>query len=125
MRQNPTVDDLQAALSEMLGKYDRTYLIVDGLNECSENVDEVVAAITSWAEGKGQLSLALLSRNEVNIRGYMRGYRNIEIAAYTEDVALYVMAQIEERIRAKRLWLHDPRLKEEIIQALTEGAAGM
>ena len=66
-----------------------------------------------------------MSRNKVNIRGHMGGYRNIEIAAHTEDVALYVMAQIEERIRAKRLWLHDPRLKEEIIQALTKGAAGM
>ena len=126
LARNPTVDGLQTVLSEMLHRYDRTYLIVDGLDECGGNVAEVVAAITSWAENQNQLSIALLSRDEAHIRGYLKdGYENIEIAAHNEDVIEYVTAQIEERLRTRRLELRDHRLKEEIVQRLTQGAGGM
>jgi hypothetical protein len=123
---NPTVDGLCAALSDMLLLYDQTYLIIDGLDECGGHVDEVVAAISSWAVTQDRLSIALLSRNEANIRGYLRdGYENVEIAAHTEDVTEYVTAQIEERVRTRRLRLHDPLLKEEIVRELTKGTGGM
>jgi hypothetical protein len=123
---NPNVDGLQKALSEMLGHFDRVYLAVDGLDECGGHVDEVVAAIASWAQGQDRLSIALLSRNETNIQAYLQdGYEKVEIAAHSEDVAVYVTAQIEELIRAGSLRLHDPLLKEEIVHGLTEGAAGM
>lgn len=123
---NPTVDGLQNALSEMLEKYDRTYVIVDGLDECDRHVDEVVAAFASWAKDNDRLSIALLSRNEANIRAHLEDdYEKIEIAAHSEDVIEYVTAQLEERIRRGKLRLHDPLLKEEIVHRLTEGARGM
>ncbi len=110
----------------MLLQFDRTYLIVDGLDECDKHVDQVVGAISSWAENQERSSIALLSRDEASIRGYLQdGYENVEIAAHTEDVTEYVTAQIEERVRTRRLRLHDPRLKEEIVQKLTDGAGGM
>jgi Cdc6-like AAA superfamily ATPase len=122
----PTVDGLKSILAKMLGEYDRTYLIVDGLDECGRHVDEVVATIASWSENQERLSIALLSRNEPNIRGRLGDeYDEIEIAAHTADIAEYVTAQIEERIRTRSLRIHDPLLKNEIIQRLTEGAAGM
>jgi Cdc6-like AAA superfamily ATPase len=126
MAQNPTIGGLQNTLSEMLAQYDRTYLIVDGLDECGEHVDDVVEAITSWVEDEDGLNIALLSRDQTNIRGYLKdGYSILETAAQTEDVEQYVRAQIEERIRTRRLRLHDPLLKDEIVQGLTEGAKGM
>jgi hypothetical protein len=53
------------------------------------------------------------------------GYPEIEIAAQTEDVALYVMAQIKERTRRGKLRLHDPLLEGEIVERLSKGAKGM
>lgn len=127
MIKGPTIGGLQNALSEILRQYDRTYLIVDGLDECGQHVDEIVEAITSWADNEDRLSIALLSRDQTNIGGYLRngGYPKIEIAAQTEDVALYVMAQIKERTRRGRLRLHDPLLEGEIVERLTKGAKGM
>ncbi len=126
LARNPTADGLRASLSEMLLQFDRTYVIADGLDECGGHVDEVVAAIAPWAADEDRLSIALLSRNEANIRGYLKaGYENVEIAAHTEDVVEYATAQIEERIRTGRLRLHDPQLKEEVVKRLTEGAGGM
>ncbi|KAG7291751.1 hypothetical protein NEMBOFW57_001771 [Staphylotrichum longicolle] len=79
------------------------------------HVDEVVAAFASWAKDNDRLSIALLSRNEANIRAYFEDdYEKIEIAAHSEDVIEYVTAQLEERIRRGKLRLHNPLLKEEI-----------
>ncbi|GAB1317153.1 hypothetical protein MFIFM68171_07363 [Madurella fahalii] len=127
MSRSPTVRGLQSVLSEMLRHYDRAYLVIDGLDECGDNVDDVVEAITSWAKDEDGLSTALLSRDQTNIRGYLEddGYPKIEIAAQTEDVALYVRAQVTERIRTRKLRFQDLLLKEEIVQRLTEGAKGM
>jgi hypothetical protein len=127
MIKGPTIGGLQNVLSEILRQYDRTYLIVDGVDECGQHVDEVVEAITSWADNENRLSVALLSRDQTNIGRYLRngGYPEIEIAAQTEDVALYVMAQIKERTRRGKLRLHDPLLEGEIVERLTKGAKGM
>ena len=126
LARNPTVDGLRVALSDMILEYDQTYLIVDGIDECGRHVADVISALASWAETQDRLKIALLSRDEVDIRGYLKdGYENVEIAAHSEDVTEYATAQIEERVRTGRLRLHDPLLKEEIVQRLIEGAGGM
>jgi hypothetical protein len=127
MSRSPTVSGLQGILSEMVRQYDRVCVVVDGLDECGEHVDDVVEAITCWVKNGDRLSIALLSRDHTNIRGYLEdnGYARVEIAAQTEDVALYITSEIAERIRTRRLRLQDPLLSQEIIQGLTEGAKGM
>jgi hypothetical protein len=126
LSRNPTTSGLQKVLSNMLSLFDRAYLIVDALDECGNHVSDVVAAIASWAENEERLSIALFSRDETAIRVRLEDdYEKVEIAARADDVAEYVSAQIEERIRTGRLRIHDDRLKGEILDRLTEGAAGM
>lgn len=123
---NPTVPGLQNTLSAMLRRYDRVYLIVDALDECGNHVNDVVDGIVSWAERERLLSIALLTRDEADIRTFLEdGYERVEIVAHTRDVAEYVSAQIEERIRTRRLRFHDPTLKGEILTRLVNGAGGM
>jgi len=72
------------------------------------------------------VSLALLSRDERNIRDKLEdGFTHIPIAAHTEDVRLYVGAEIETRMRSKKLRIRSQSLKEEIINTLVDGAQGM
>ena len=123
---NPTVSGLQNVLSKIIEHYDHCYIIVDGLDECTQTVDQVVQTIASWADDEEQVSIALLSRDESNIRFLLEGnYKRIEIAAHTRDVTEYVTAQIEERIRKGRFRVRDPRLKGEIVERLKDGACGM
>jgi hypothetical protein len=123
---SPTVLGLQNTLSAMLRQYDRVYMIVDALDEFGVHVGDVIDGIVAWAENEGVLSIALLSRDEADIRfGLEDAYKRIEIVAHTGDVTEYVSAQIEERIRTRRLRFHDPTLKMEILTRLVDGAAGM
>ncbi|SPQ25071.1 49d5e856-6af8-4c3d-888f-33f6dff254c4 [Thermothielavioides terrestris] len=110
LSRNPTTSGLQKVLSNMLSLFDRAYLIVDALDECGNHVSDVVAAIASWAENEERLSIALFSRDETAIRVRLEDdYEKVEIAARADDVAEYVSAQIEERIRTGRLRIHDDR----------------
>ncbi|TDZ40656.1 hypothetical protein C8035_v005494 [Colletotrichum spinosum] len=100
---------LEKLLGKMLKIYDHAYLIVDVLMKDSDNV-----------------SIALLSRDEYEIRELLQSdFTPIEIAAHKSDITEYVTAEIEERIRTRRLCIYGSDLKGEIIEGLIHGAKGM
>ncbi|KAI8182539.1 hypothetical protein KHU50_002365 [Colletotrichum sp. SAR 10_65] len=78
------------------------------------------------SEDADNVSIALLSRDEDEIRSRLEGsFTPVEIAAHKEDITEYVMAEIEERIRSRRLRISSLHLKGEILQGLIDGAGGM
>ncbi|KAI8188517.1 hypothetical protein K4K51_006680 [Colletotrichum sp. SAR 10_75] len=117
---------LQKLLRRILELFDHTYLVVDGLDECGKSTDEVVKCLFDISEDADNVSIALLSRDEDEIRSRLEGsFTPIEIAAHKEDITEYVMAEIEERIRSRRLRISSLHLKGEILQGLIDGAGGM
>jgi hypothetical protein len=70
--------------------------------------------------------MALFSRDHYNIRARLEEeFEPIQIAAHTEDVELYVNAEVDKRIRTRQLQLTSAHMKEEIRSALVEKADGM
>ncbi|KAK8099893.1 hypothetical protein PG999_010267 [Apiospora kogelbergensis] len=121
-----SIDSLCSVLQQMIKLYDSVFLIVDGIDECGEHAEDVLETLTAIPEATHNVSMALLSRDEDNIRDFLEGICvSIEIAAHKEDVSEYVRAQLADRIRRRRLRLDDPGLKEEILERLVEGAKGM
>ncbi|TEA16850.1 hypothetical protein C8034_v000857 [Colletotrichum sidae] len=119
---------LEKLLGKMLEIYDHAYLIVDGLDECSghKSTDEVVESLVGISEDSDNVSIALLSRDEYEIRELLESdFTPIEIAAHKSDITEYVTAEIEERIRTRRLCIYGSDLKGEIIEELINGAKGM
>ncbi|KAF4814155.1 Vegetative incompatibility protein HET-E-1 [Colletotrichum siamense] len=117
---------LQKLLRRILELFDHIYLVVDGLDECGKSTDEVVKCLFDISEDADNVSIALLSRDEDEIRSRLEGsFTPIEIAAHKEDITEYVMAEIEERIRSRRLRISSLHLKGEILQGLIDGAGGM
>lgn len=122
----PDVPGLQRILKDMVKLFDHVYLIVDGLDECGDNTDNVVDGLLDVVESSDNISTAFLSRNEYNIRDRLEGdFTGIEIAAHTEDITEYVTSEIEKRISDKRLRIDDLNLKGEILERLIDGAKGM
>ncbi|EQB54693.1 hypothetical protein CGLO_05441 [Colletotrichum gloeosporioides Cg-14] len=122
----PTRKALQNLLRRILELFDHTYLVVDGLDECGKLTDEVVECLFDISEDADDVSIALLSRDEDEIRSRLEGsFTPIEIAAHKEDITEYVTAEIEERIRSRRLRIGNLHLKGEILQGLINGAKGM
>ncbi|KAF6812509.1 ankyrin repeat protein [Colletotrichum plurivorum] len=117
---------LNKLLGQMLALYDYAYLFIDGVDECGSSTAEVVEALFDVSNDANNVSIALLSRDEDEIRDRVEAdFVTIEIAAHEGDVTEYVTAQIEERIRTRKLRVSGPNLKGEILQELVDGAKGM
>lgn len=111
-------------VQKMVAHYDLVYLVVDGIDECGSNVVEVLQSLKQLTRGS-QVNLALFSRNEPDIIEELSESPRIEIAAHTEDLELYVLAQMESRKRLGGLAIKNPELHEHIRRTLIEGANGM
>ncbi|KAG4280439.1 hypothetical protein FPRO06_11772 [Fusarium proliferatum] len=119
-------DELRAQISKMCETFDQTIIVVDGIDECDDLTDEVVDNLIQLADYSERLSMALLSRDHYNIRVRVEEeFEPIQIAAHTEDVELYVNAEIDKRIRTRQLQLSSADMKEEIRGALVGKADGM
>ncbi|KAL4882924.1 hypothetical protein BJY04DRAFT_217008 [Aspergillus karnatakaensis] len=119
-----SITELSNRLVAMAKIFNRVYLVVDALDECgtSSALTEELVGLVNQAPS---ISIALLSRDEVHIRDHLEPLQHIEIAAQSGDVQLYVRAELEERIQKRKLRLNKESFKEEIIQALIDGAKGM
>ncbi|VUC21708.1 unnamed protein product [Clonostachys rosea] len=125
----PNAKDLRGILSAMSTLFNRVYIIIDGLDECDNEVEENIQCLLALARDgniQKQANIALLSRDEVFIRENLEiQFPVIEIAAHTEDIQLYVASELEERISSRRLRIRDMSLRGHIIAELVKGAKGM
>lgn len=122
----PSVDGLKPLLADMAALYSGTSVIVDGLDECGKQLRSVIQALLPEAGTQQTMSVAILSRDEADIRRTIGDrFVELEILAHSEDLAQYVSAQIAQRLQTGRLRFNDPSLKNEIGEALIKGAGGM
>lgn len=126
LEQSPDLDDLRAKIGEMSGLFKQTIIVIDGLDECDDNTDAVVDVLLELATYNSTISMALFSRSHDNIRYRLESdFTHIQIAAHTEDIKLYVGAELDRRIRANHLQLTSVAMKDEISETLVKRANGM
>jgi hypothetical protein len=125
----PDIEGLHRVLERIFESFDQVYLIVDGLDECGDHVEICVKTLCGLAEGRytrHKVNMALLSRDEVAIRERLDSeFALVEIEAHTEDLQLYVAAELENRIASRDLRVRDVSLKDHILTELVKGAKGM
>lgn len=120
----PETKRMIEVVQAIINHYDRVYLAVDGLDECGSNVVEVIQSLKQLTQGS-QVNMALFSRIEHDIIEELSESHRIEIAAHTEDLELYVLAQMESRKSLRNLAVKSPELHEHIRRTLIRGANGM
>ncbi|KAF2488662.1 hypothetical protein BU16DRAFT_224836 [Lophium mytilinum] len=126
LAKSPDPGELRAKITDMSEHFKQIIIIVDGLDECGDNTDDVVQALSELADYTPNTSVALLSRHEANIEAWLReDFDHIAIAAKSDDVRLYVGAEMERRIQNRQLRITSMELKDEILTKLVEGAKGM
>lgn len=122
----PDPDELRARISQMAQLFDQTMIVLDGLDECGDKADDVVDILLEVIDYSEKLSMALLSRDHLNIRDRLEPEFDIApIAADTSDLKRCVNTELEQRIKGGRLRLSDMSMKEEIAEALVSRAQGM
>lgn len=106
--------------------YDEVIIIVDGLDECGENCSTAVELLHSINDdAASNIKILLTSRDIIEIREVLSDYEVVEIAAQSSELRLYVHAEIESRIRSRKLKLSNPALKQRIIERLVSEARAM
>ncbi|KAF2811526.1 ankyrin [Mytilinidion resinicola] len=119
-------EDLRAKITEMSEHFKQILVVVDGLDECGDNTDLVVETLSELANYTPNMSMALLSRHEVNIEEWLReDFDHIPIAAKSDDIRLYVGAEMDKRIQNRQLRITSLELRDEIMNRLVERAKGM
>lgn len=126
LEKTPDPSELRTRISKMSELFDQVMIIVDGLDECGDNTDDVVEVLSELGEYTTALSMALFSRDHYNIRAHLEGdFEHVEIAAHTDDIQLYVAAELDKRIRTRRLQLTNMEIKDEVMETLVNRAQGM
>ncbi|KAH8897603.1 ankyrin [Thozetella sp. PMI_491] len=113
---------------EMSAFFNKITLVIDALDECGD--EATVAALSSnlqiLAKECPVISMALFSRLEEPIRDFLaEDFDTIQISAHTEDLELFVGAQMATMKSLKDLPVKNPDLNEDIHQTLVHKASGM
>ena len=122
----PSLKRLLSVFTTVATMFDQVFVVVDGLDECE--TDEIVRNLSQLSSKRRHtlITTLLLSRDVVHIRDHLEpDFREIEIAAHTEDIQRYVLTELEDRISSKRLRVRNPDLKHEIVDRLVHGAKRM
>jgi hypothetical protein len=121
----PRLEALVETLILLLSSSDRTFLVLDALDECSERDEllDVIARILT----ESQVGVLATSRNERNIAESLQGaVANVTCLGHddgvADDISLHVHRCLQED---KRLKGWPPTIKQEIKEALIDGAHGM
>ncbi|KAJ7576471.1 ankyrin repeat-containing domain protein [Mycena floridula] len=116
---------LVGALQVQIQLYSRVYLVVDALDEYSQDIrDDFISTIRSLTESE-HLNVLITSRDISTIAQEFTNDARIDVRAHDEDVLSYISYRIKHEKRLKNIVKEDAVLKKEIVEQVTEKAAGM
>ena len=129
-KRQPDTDSLMKVLEKSAEEMDRTYIILDALDECSDTRELLnrIEEIQKWEHI--QLHVLLTSRRHSDIEEAVELFTepeqriSIQNAPVNADISTYVHARLQKDSRLKR-WRTSPQVREEIKATLIEKADGM
>ena len=126
--QRPSTVALQKTLGQLLDGFEKPYIVIDALDECTET-EQVLAWIRDVVSRKaGGVRLVVTSRPEREILDVFRDLDsqcvNLATEASNNDIRAYLLHELATD-RKLRKWYDDEEIRDEITWALLDGAQGM
>ncbi|KAJ7589318.1 Pfs, NACHT and ankyrin domain protein [Mycena floridula] len=126
---HPSIDEVFKALQAEVSLYSQVYIVVDALDESSENNKARELFFPSHPQGLWSLSdhiqLLVTSRDILSISQEFNNIARIPIEAHDEDLETYIRGRITTDKKLKKLVKDDRVLAVEIIEQVILKAAGM
>jgi hypothetical protein len=119
----PSLSEISAALGSLLSEYDRSFLLVDGLDECSEDMRWSLVETLQDIDLKP--NLLFTSRHIDAIGGELMAFERIEIRAHQDDIELYIDQQIRKNRNLRKMVQKNPKVRDDIKQTVVRIADGM
>ena len=111
--------------------YPVTYLVVDALDECNRDLQDLIDALKQLLQASSSsIKIFLTSRGRPDIFGSLNEYPNLCIDASQNqgDIELYVDIKVDQAISCKSLLRYEKvtdDLRQDIKTCLKDGANGM
>ena len=120
----PSLTELKRLLLAMCNKYERTYLVVDALDECEASHERrlLLPVLESLPYRSTRLFVTSRPNSEDIVQTFDKSNRII-IAAPVLDLREYILERMNERLDFGKILKTE--LKERIIATVSAGASGM
>ena len=116
---SPSTSELLIVLQSMIRLYDRVFIVVDALDECSSR--ERLLAIMSQLQRGFKVNFFTTSRNKTDTDSWLpRDVHILKMKAGEDDIRQYV----EYRLAQTRIPFGDAEMRHEIIDAIYKRAGG-
>lgn len=117
----PALGEILEALATVLQEFERSYVVVDGLDECSEEVRWALAEHLQDLDAH----LLFTSRNIDAIGEELSAFDRTEIRAHEEDIELFIDQQIRKNRNLRKMIQKSPRVRQDVKQTVVKIADGM
>jgi len=125
LKQNtsPSLQELIDVLTDVLKSFKRTYVIVDALDECTEEMRwDLMEILRSEELG---VQLLLTSRFLNNIEEELKVAKRLEIKANKTDLELYIDRHVLRNRNLRKIVENSPSIREDVKSAVVATAADM
>ncbi|KAG4441578.1 hypothetical protein IFR05_002963 [Cadophora sp. M221] len=122
---SPTVGQVTGMFRSLLASFKRTFIVVDGLDECS-GTDETRSNLIKLLNSLPiQVGIICISRRLGDIEEGFRTASRLEVRASQEDIEVFLRSQILGSDRLRSFCESSEHLQDTIIEKLVKNAKGM
>lgn len=126
----PQTKDLEKLLKALIESYDRTFIVLDALDECKNRQElfDFIGKAMKWRSEN--LNIIMTSREKKDIEDFFDGELDkrsrisVQNEKVDEDIRSYVHGTLQSDRRFKR-WQRQPKVQGEIEIELMEKSGGM
>lgn len=121
----PSLLEYTKLLQAHIQRFSRVFIVVDALDECSENDDVRHLFLDQLRYLSPNISLLVTSRHIPSLDRALEDATTLEIRANDEDLRTYLQARIEDQALMSSHCKEDPSLKDAVISNIIDKANGM
>lgn len=118
-------EELTQAIHLEIARYRRVFVVVDALDECTEDGNTRADLLDELKSLPKNVSLLVTSRKISAMKNEFEGTVSVEIYASDSDISKYITGRIQREHRLARHVKADPSLQEAIVNGIISRARGM
>ena len=122
---HPSLEELLVEIKLVSQAFTHVYLVIDALDECSEDTGNKSTFLEALQGLEGHLRMIVTSRTTVNIFSYLQTAIRLEVDARDSDIVKYVENRIASERRLQRNVAGHPELQAAIVSTILRSTKGM
>jgi hypothetical protein len=121
----PTVSQIKAIFEKETSRLDKVYVILDALDEYAESYEEALEVVSTIRSLSSRIKLLCTSRSSAVFDSYFEGCAALKVSAKKDDIEAYLTSHLQKHHRLTKHVRADPKLKDDIVNTISNECRGM